>query len=165
MPNTMPRTLSTKTLKGIPGHVITWRNMEGQVSPYNRNGDRYFAIKLDDDFAHELEDEGWPIIWREEQREGEETTVRPYFKITIKYGTPFPVDIYLINKDGKTKTPLSEEEIRLRQIDNQPIEFVDVVIRPYYWSYMNDQGVKAQLRAMNIKLQDDGFDDEYDIVY
>lgn len=164
MPNTMPRTLTARTLKGVPGNAITWRNMEGNVSSFNRNGDRYFAIKLEDDFAHELEDEGWPIIWREEVHEGEEPIIRPYFKIGIKYGTPFPVDIYLINKDGRTKSPMTEDELRARNIDKQPLEFVDIVFRPYYWSYMNEQGVKAQLRAMNIKLQDDGFEDDYEIV-
>ena len=161
--------LPNMTLKNLSGDQITWRNMESRdnKSPYGRVGVRYFAIKLDDEFASELEDEGWPVIWREyEDRENPgEMISKAFLKVFIKYGTRFPVDIYLVNANRKTKTLLEEEDLDNLHIDSKPLESVTVIIRPYYWTYGNDHGVKCQVQAMNILLAQDGLDDDYEIVY
>lgn len=168
MPNTMERTLTNLTLKNISGDQITWRHMEDNAEDglYNRNGLRYFAIKLDDAYAKKLEIEGWPVVWRNVNRnEDEPEELKGYLKLFIKYGTRFPVDIYLINRNMKSKTLLDENDLDDLHIDSKPIEFIDVVIRPYYWSYGDRQGVKAQVQAMNILLAQDGLDDDYEVVY
>ena len=168
MPNTIERTLKNRTFKNIGGDQITWRHMEDSASDglYNRSGVRYFAIKLDDDFAEELENEGWPVIWRNVNRnEDEPEELKGYLKLFIKYGTRFPVDIYLINRNMQTKVLLDETDLDSLHIDSKPIEFIDVMIRPYYWTYGDTHGVKAQVQAMNIMLAQDGLDDDYEIVY
>ena len=160
--------LKNMTLKDIDGKNNTWRHMEkGDAnSPYGREGQRYFAIKLDDDFANELQEEGWPVIWREfEDRESGEMVNKGYLKVFIKYGTRFPVDIFLVNSNRKTKTLLKEEDLDNLRIDTKTIESVTVMIRPYYWTYMQNSGIKCQVQAMNILLAQDGLDDEYEIIY
>lgn len=164
----MERTLKNRTFKHISGDQITWRHMEDNAEDglYNRNGNRYFAIKLDDDFAEELAAEGWPVIWRNVNRnEDEPELLKGYLKLFIKYGTRFPVDIYLINRNMKSKVLLDETDLDTLHLDTKPIDFIDVTIRPYYWSYGNDQGVKVQVQAMNIMLAQDGLDDDYEIIY
>ena len=168
MANTLERTLKNRTFKNISGDTITWRHMEDDAEDglYNRKGVRYFAIKLDDDFAEELENEGWPVIWRNVNRnEDEPEELQGYLKCFIKYGTRFPVDIYLINRDMTSKTLLEENDLDVLHIDSKVIDFIDVVVRPYYWTYGNSHGVKAQVQAMNIMLAQDGLDDDYEIVY
>ena len=161
--------LTTMTLKNLSGDQITWRNMESRDgnSPYGREGVRYFAIKLDDEFANELEEEGWPVIWREyEDRDNPEVTInKAFLKVFIKYGTRYPVDIYLVNVNRKTKTLLDEEDLDNLHIDSKPLESVSVMIRPYYWTYGNNHGIKCQVQAMNILLAQNGLDDDYEIVY
>jgi hypothetical protein len=165
--STQERTLKNRMFKGIPGDQITWRHMEKDNNGlYGGNGVRYFAIKLDDDFAEELEAEGWPVIWRNVSRDDNEPEVmKGYLKVFIKYGTRFPVNIYLINKNMHSKTLIDEEDIDLLHLDTKPIEFVDLMVRPYYWVYGDKHGVKAQVQDMNILLSQDGLDDDYEIVY
>ena len=168
MSNTNGR-LSTMTLKDIAGENITWRHMEkgNTASPYGREGVRYFAIKLDDEFANALEDEGWPVIWREfDDRENPDQKVnKAFLKVFIKYGTRFPVDIFLVNANRKTKTLLKEEDLDNLHIDTKTIESVTVMIRPYYWTYGTNNGIKCQVQTMNILLAQDGLDDGYEIIY
>lgn len=168
MVNTNERTLSNRLFKNIPGKQITWRHMENDSGDglYNRSGVRYFAIKLDDDFANELEAEGWPVIWIDVNHdENEPANMKGYLKVFIKYGTRFPVDIYLVNRNLKSKTLIDEADIDILHLDAKPIEFIDVMVRPYYWTYGDKKGVKAQVQAMNILLAQDGLDDDYEIIY
>ena len=161
--------LSTMTLKDISGDNITWRHMEAgnANSPYGREGVRYFAIKLDDEFANSLEEEGWPVIWRDyEDRDNPEQTIsKAFLKVFIKYGTRFPVDIFLVNANRKTKTLLNEEDLDNLHIDSKTIESLTVMIRPYYWTYGTNHGIKCQVQAMNILLAQNGLDDDYEIIY
>lgn len=160
--------LSTMTLKNIDGSLITWRHMEKNSgkTTYGREGVRYFAIKLDDDFANELESEGWPVIWRDyEDRETGEPINKAFLKVFIKYGTRYPVDIFLVNANKRTKTLLDEDDLDSLHIDSKTIDNISVMIRPYYWTYGENSGIKCQVQAMNILLTQDGLDDEYEIVY
>lgn len=162
------RALKNRTFKNISGDLITWRHMEDNAEDglYNRQGVRYFAIKLDDNFAAELENEGWPVVWRNVNRnEDEPEELKGYLKCFIKYGTRFPVDIYLINRNMKSKVLLDETDLDALHIDSKPIEFIDLMIRPYYWTYGTKHGVKAQVQAMNIMLAQDGLDDDYEVIY
>ena len=168
MANIQERTIKNRTFKGIPGDQITWRHMEANDndSLYNRNGVRYFAIKLDDDFANELEAEGWPVIWRNINRDDSEPEImQGYLKVFIKYGTRFPVDIFLVNANRKSKVLLEEADLDNLHIDSKNIDSIDILIRPYYWTYGEQHGVKAQVQAMNILLAQSGLDDDYEIVY
>lgn len=164
---TIERTIKNRTFKGIPGEDITWRHMEDNGDGlYGRSGVRYFAIKLSDNLAEELEAEGWPVIWRNINRDEDgPELMKGYLKVFIKYGTRYPVDIYLINSNMKSKTLLDEADIDQLHLDNKPIDFVDVQIRPYFWTYGDKKGVKAQVQAMNILLAQDGLDDDYEIIY
>lgn len=160
--------IKNRTFKGISGENITWRHMEDDPNDglYSRGGVRYFAIKLTDELAEELEAEGWPVIWRNVNRdENEPELMKAYLKVFIKYGTRFPVDIYLVNAKQMTKTLLDESDLDMLHIDAKPIDSVDVMIRPYYWTYGDRNGIKAQVQAMNILLAQDGLDDDYEIVY
>lgn len=154
-------------LKGIPSENITWRHMEvGQSNTKYRNrGVRYFAIKLDDDYAHELESQGWNIIWRNIAPEDEEPLMQAYFKIFLKFGTPFPIDIYLADPATKQKHPISESDLDALHIDHVRLDHIDVLVRPYHWTYEKDEGVKAQVEEMNIIISQSGLDDDYEIVY
>lgn len=167
MADVIDRSLKARTFKHIPGDQITWRHMENNDSGlYSNNGVRYFAIKLDDAFANELESEGWPVIWRNVNRnDDEEEIMQAYMKVFIKYGTRFPVDIYLVNNGNMTKTLLREDDLDTLHIDSKILDSVDVMVRPYYWTYGDKHGVKAQVQAMNILLSQDGLDDDYEIIY
>ena len=167
MENIQDHNMANLTLKNIPGEDITWRHMEDKANDgmYGRPGVRYFAIKLSDEYAEELEQIGWPVIWRNISHDDEAEKMQAYLKVFIKYGTRYPVDVYLVNKDRHSKTLLNETDLDSLHIDSKPIEFVDVMIRPYHWTYGNDQGIKAQVRAMNILLAQDGLDDDYEIIY
>lgn len=160
------RNIRIRTFKNVPGDQITWRHMELDPNGMYNTGNRYFAIRLDDDLANELADEGWNVIWRNVNRNEEEPELlKGFLKVFIKYGTRFPVDIYLVNANRQSKTLLNEEDLDNLHMDTKSIESIDVMVRPYYWTYGDQHGVKAQVQAMNILLAQTDFDDDYEIIY
>ncbi len=156
--------MSNRMFKDFPGNKITWRNMQG-TNDLGNSGNRYFAMMIDDELAEELESEGWPVIWRNVAPEGEEENMKAYFKVFIKYGTRFPVNIYLVAPNRQSKVLLDEVDLDNLNIDNKEIESIDLIVRPYHWTYFDRHGVKAQVKDMNIRLMPDGFDDGLEIVY
>ena len=167
MANDMNRNLENLTMMSVPGDKITWRHMESNADGlYGREGLRYFAIKLDDDEAAELEELGWPLVWRNVNRdENEPELMKAFLKVWIKYGTRFPIDIFLVNVKNNTKTLLDESDLDSLHIDTKTIDSIDLMLRPYYWTYRDQHGIKAQVQAMNIRLSQSGLDDGYEIIY
>ena len=160
MANYQNQNLDNREFIGIPGSDIVWKHME---LANGRNGNRYFAIKLTEEFAAELESEGWPVIWYTKDEDQE--SALPYLKVFIKYGTRFPVDIYMVNANRKTKTLLEESDLDNLHVDSIPLDSIDLIIHAYYWTYNDDHGVKAQVDCMNIYPKQRGFDDDLEIVY
>lgn len=151
----------------VPADQITWRNMEDHSDTKDKTigkpGVRYFAIKLDTDFANQLQDEGWNIIWRNVGTD-EEPEMKAYLKIFIKYDSPLPTEVYLANPQTAEKFPVTGPELDALHIDGKKLDHIDVYVRPYHWHYLNDEGIKAQVEEMNIILAQSGLQDNYRVI-
>lgn len=147
-----------KEFHRIPGNQVVWRNIcDNPDAMYYRKNNRYFAIRLDDEFAASLTDSEWPVIWKEETDDEGNVRMQGYLKIYMKVHPDYPMGLYIINSDERSKVPVTVEYLDEINIDRKPIDYISIKIHPYNWSYRNETGVKILLSAMDIMLADTGY--------
>lgn len=137
---------------------IGFRNFEGREGPYNKSGERSFAVFLDEVTARNLADEGWNVKFpKDSERIDPEQDIRnPYLQVSVGF-EHFPANVFLISNGKPTK--LSEQEVAM--LDWAELENVDLVIRPYQWSVRNATGIKAYLKSGYFTIVSDPFAAKY----
>lgn len=135
---------------------LLFNNFSGKETIYNREGDRNFCVVIDDaKTAEKLKLDGWNIKTLPMRDEDEEPT--HYLKVRLKYD-PIPPNIYLIT--SRNKTLLTEETVG--SLDFAEIKNVDLIIRPYNWTTMNNSGVSAYVKTMYVTIEEDVFASKYE---
>ena len=144
----------------IAGARIGFKNFTGLEGAYNKEGERSFAVFLDDELAETLSADGWNVKYPKprEISGDEEDTRQPYLAVEVAFGK-FPPKIVTITND--IPKVLSEEEVNT--LDWLEIENVDLVINPYHWSVNGNSGVKAYLKAIYATIESDMFSQKYGI--
>lgn len=142
----------------MEGVRIIFRNFSGTEGAYNREGDRNFAVVLDDSVANAMAEDGWNVKWtkpREDAEEGEEQVA--YLSVALNYGKGRPPRVVQITSRGRTN--LSEEGVSL--LDVVDITNVDLIVRPYNWEVNGKTGVKAYLQSLYITIEEDDLEKKY----
>lgn len=144
----------------IAGARIGFKNFTGLEGPYNKEGERSFAVFLDEELAETLLADGWNVKLPKlrEFASDEEDTRKPHLAVEVAFGK-FPPKIVTITND--IPKVLSEEEVNT--LDWLEIENVDLVINPYHWSVNGNSGVKAYLKAIYATIESDMFSQKYGI--
>lgn len=139
---------------------IIYRNFRGEGTKYNREGDRNFAVVIDDEeVANALVKEGWNVKVRP-PRDDDDTPFM-YLPVKVKFNDRGP-QIYL--KTGKAVNRLDEESCSC--LDDIEIMNVDLDIRPYDWviqeGTVNEKsGRTAYLQSIDITQEIDRFAARY----
>lgn len=128
----------------IDGRQIIFKNFEGRGDKFNREGDRNFSLRIDDEnTADALVKEGWNVRIKEGRDEDE----GPFMRLPIKVKfTNYGPNVYL--RTGDRVNELNEESIAC--LDNIEIESVDMDIRPYDWDVNGRTGRTAYLQSMEV---------------
>lgn len=135
---------------------IRFRNFEGRQGMYNKAGDKNFVVLLDRDFAQQLANEGWVIKQLKPRDEDEEP--QPYLAVSVKYhDNPFPPTIKMVTARGTTE--LDDESVEV--LDHVEIGKVDLIIRPYDWSFNGNSGRKAMVKSMYVTVIEDPLELKY----
>jgi hypothetical protein len=134
---------------------LVFRNFKGKEGKYNREGDRSFAILLDDDLAELMARDGWNVKYLHAREAGEGD--QAYISVAVNYGKGRPPRVVLITSGGRN--PLGEDEVEI--LDWVDAELWDVVLRPYRWTVQDDSGVKAYLKTMFVTLAEDDLERKY----
>ena len=134
--------------KTIEDVTIAFRNFEGKEAMYNAAGDRNFAILLDSVLANQMIDEGWNVKFLKEREEGDGQ--QAYVQVSVSYKTK-PPKIAMVTSKGMTY--LGEAEVEM--LDWVDIETADVTLNPYEWAVNGKTGVKAYLKSLFIKIEED----------
>lgn len=144
--------------------TIRFRNFSGIGGQYNQEGNRTFAIQLDQETANRLENDGWNVSYLP-PLDDEEPPV-PILRVAVKWNKDFPrwdPKIFEITDFGKRE--LTENTVA--KLDTATILNVDLVIRPYAW-HIGDpdkpnykHGIKAMLKSMYVTLEVDEFEKKY----
>lgn len=135
----------------IVGRQIIFKNFEGRGDKFNREGDRNFSLRIDnEDTADALVKEGWNVRIKEGRDEDE----GPFMRLPIKVKfTNYGPNVYL--RTGDRVNELNEESIAC--LDNIEIESVDMDIRPYDWDVNGRTGRTAYLQSMEVVQRIDRF--------
>lgn len=127
---------------------LIFRNFTGREGMYSREGDRTFAIKLDNEKADWLARDGWNVKTLKAREEGEEP--QPYISVSVGYKGR-PPTIVMITSRGRTYL----DEDTIETLDNIDIQQADLIIRPYDWAVNGNTGRKAYLQSLYITVNED----------
>lgn len=150
----MPANDGTVLMEGVR---IIFRNFSGKEGQYNREGDRNFAVLLDEKIATVMAEDNWNVKWlkpREDEEEG--TEPQAYLPVSVNFKGR-PPRIVLITSRGRTN--LDEHSIEM--LDWADILNVDLIVRPYEWTVNGKSGVKAYLQSIYVTIEEDALEMKY----
>ena len=141
----------------IENAQIIFRNFAGKGSAYNREGDRNFCVVIDDtDYVHFLLENGWNVKSLKPKDEDEAPIY--YISVKVNYNSEVaPPKIYRVINGRKTE--VGEENVG--SLDQDDIQFCDLIINPYFWEVNGKTGIKAYLKTAYIVEQPDRFAAKY----
>lgn len=135
---------------------IMFRNFEGNEGPYNRKGDRNFAVVIPDSLVQQLIDDGWNVKFLPAREEGDEDVA--YVQVAVSFKNR-PPRVVMITSSGRTN--LNEETIE--SLDHVDIKVVDVICRAYEWTVQDKTGIKAYLQTMFVTINEDALELKYGV--
>ena len=144
--------------------TLRFRNFSGVGGQYNQEGNRTFALQLDQETAIKLEEQGWNVSYLPPLDDDEPPV--PILRVAVKWNDKFPQydpKIFEITDFGKREL----DETTVVKLDAATILNADVVIRPYSWHIGEPgkpnykHGVKAMLKTMYVTLDVDDFEKKY----
>jgi hypothetical protein len=150
----MPQADNTVIMEGVR---IIFRNFSGKEGQFNREGDRNFAVLIDDQLALAMAEDDWNVKWLN-PREGDEEDQTPqaYLPVSVNFKGR-PPRIVLITSRGRTN--LDEDSVEM--LDWADIINVDLIVRPYVWTVREKTGVKAYLQSIYVTIEEDVLEQKY----
>jgi hypothetical protein len=143
----------------LEGARIIWRNLAGRAEKFNNEGNRNFAVVIEDlELAERLRMDGWNIKFFPPNEDQPEDQPNAYLKVSVKYDGPQPPMIYIVSGRNR-KTLLDEASVEM--LDWVDIASSDIVIRPYNWEVNGKEGVSAYVKTMYVNVIEDAFAAKY----
>ena len=140
-----------RSILQIDDAKIIYRNFAGVGSKFNREGDRNFAVLIEDEaLAEQLTNDGWNVKIKLPRDEDDSPFM--YLPVKVKFNERGP-SAYL--KIGRNMTKLDEESIAC--LDKINILSVDLDIRPFDWEVNGKVGRTAYLQAIRVTQDVDRF--------
>ena len=131
---------------------IVYRNFTGEGSKFNREGDRNFAVIIEDEeTANELAEKGWNVKIKPPRDEDDSPFM--FLPVKVKFNDRGP-SAYL--KAG-TADPVRLDEETIGCLDQIDILGVDLDIRAYDWEVNGKTGRTAYLQAIFVTQDVDRF--------
>jgi hypothetical protein len=141
----------------MEGVRIIFRNFAGKEGQYNREGDRNFAVLLDDKTAEMMAEDGWNIkVLKPRESDEEDAVPQPYLPVAVNFRGR-PPRIVMVTSNNRTT--LSEDQVEM--LDWVDILNVDLIVRPYEWTVNGKSGIKAYLQSMYITIEEDPLEAKY----
>jgi len=141
----MPPNDNTVLMEGVR---IIFRNFAGKEGQYNREGDRNFAVLLDETVATAMAEDEWNVKWLRPRSEEEGDTPQAYLPISVNFKGR-PPRIVLITSRGRTNL----DESQVETLDWVDILNVDLIVRPYAWTVNGKSGIKAYLQSIYVTIR------------
>ena len=140
----------------MEGVRIIFRNFAGKEGQYNREGDRNFAVLLDEKSAAAMAEDNWNVKWLRPRTEEEGEEPQAYLPISVNFKGR-PPRIVLITSRGRTNL----DESQVETLDWVDILNVDLIVRPYEWTVNGKSGVKAYLQSIYVTNEEDRLELKY----
>ena len=152
----MELTINPKGVLQIDNARICYRNFSGEQTQYNREGNRNFALVIDDEnIANVLIEAGWNVKIKAPREERDVPFM--YLNVKVKFNGRGP-SVNLVS--GKRVRKLTEDTISI--LDRIDICNVDLDIAPsHYENISGRSGISAYLRSMEVTQELDRFEERY----
>lgn len=136
---------------------IRFRNFAGRPDEYTREGDRSFALVIEDEeLANKLREDGWNVKMRLPKEEGAEPWY--YLKVKVNFdGIPPKI----VEVTSRNRVALNEDTVGI--LDTAELKSVDVEVSPYHWEIGGRRGITAYLKTMYATIEEDPFAAKYDM--
>jgi len=149
----MPPNDKTVLMEGVR---IIFRNFAGKEGKYNREGDRNFAVLLDDEVAEAMAADNWNVKWLNPRGEDEEETPQAYLPVSVSYKGR-PPRVVMITSGGRTNL----DETNIEMLDWATIVNVDLIVNPYEWLVNGKSGIKAYCQSLYVTIEEDELEKKY----
>jgi hypothetical protein len=140
----------------MEGVRIIFRNFSGKEGKYNREGDRNFAVLLDDETANVMAGDNWNVKWLQPRNEDEEETPQAYLPVSLSYKGR-PPRVVVITSRGRTNL----DDTQVEMLDWATIVNVDLIVRPYEWLVNGKTGIKAYCQSIYVTIEEDELERKY----
>jgi hypothetical protein len=141
----------------MEGVKIVFRNFSGKEGQYNREGDRNFAVLLNDEVASQMAEDGWNVKWLKPREDvEEEESPQAYLQVSVNFKGR-PPRIVMITTRGRTNL----DEGSIEMLDWADIINVDLIVRPYAWNVSGKTGIKAYLQSIYVTIEEDELEKKY----
>ena len=148
----MEITYAPRDILQIDNARIVYRNFSGEGSKFNREGDRNFAVIIEDEqTANELIEKGWNVKIKPPRDEDDSPFM--FLPVKIKFNDRGPT-AYL--KSG-TADPVKLDEESIGCLDEIDILNVELDIRAYDWEVNGKTGRTAYLQSIFVTQEVDRF--------
>lgn len=141
----------------MEGVRIIFRNFSGKEGQYNREGDRNFAVLLDEKVAEEMAADDWNVKWLKPREDEEDEPPQAYLPVSVNFDKGRPPRVVLITSRGRTN--LGADDVEL--LDWADITNVDLIVRPYAWDVSGKSGIKAYLQSLYVTIEEDELERKY----
>lgn len=149
-------TFAPRDILQIDDAKIIYRNFAGAGSKFNREGDKNFAVLIEDEaLAEQLTELGWNVKIKPPRDEDDSPFM--YLPVKVKFNERGP-SVYL--KSGDSMTRLDEESVAC--LDEIDILTVDLDIRPFDWEVNGKTGRTAYLQSICVVQEIDRFASRFD---
>lgn len=136
---------------------IRFRNFAGRPDEFTREGDRSFALVIEDeDLANKLREDGWNVKMRLPKEEGAEPWY--YLKVKVNFNGVPPK---IVEVTSRNRVALNEDTVGI--LDTAELKSVDVEVSPYHWEVGGHSGITAYLKTMYATIEEDPFAAKYDM--
>ena len=144
-------TYAPRDILQIDNARLIYRNFAGAGSKFNREGDRNFAIIIEDqETANKLAELGWNVKIKPPRDADDEPFM--FLPVKVKFNDRGP-NVYLIS--GDNRVTLDEDSVEC--LDDVDILNVDLDIRPYDWEVNGKSGRTAYLQSICVTQEVDRF--------
>ena len=148
-------TFAPRGILQIDDARIIYRNFAGRGDKFNREGDRNFAVLIDDpDLAEELKLKGWNVKIKPPREDGDDPFM--YLPVKVKFNERGP-HVYL--RTGTRMNKLEEDDVH--RLDRVDILGADLDIRPYDWEVNGKEGRTAYLQSICVTQEIDRFAERF----
>ena len=148
----MEITYAPRDILQIDHARIVYRNFTGEASKFNREGDRNFAIVIEDEeTADQLSSIGWNVKIKPPRDDDDQPFM--FLPVKVKFNDRGP-SVYL---QSGTADPVKLDEESIGCLDEIDILDVEVDIRPYDWVVNGKEGRTAYLQSMFVTQEVDRF--------
>lgn len=136
---------------------IRFRNFAGRPDEFTREGDRSFALVIEDEgLANKMREDGWNVKMRLPKEEGSEPWY--YLKVKVNFNGVPPK---IVEVTSRNRVALNEDTVGI--LDTAELKSVDVEVSPYHWEVGGRSGITAYLKTMYATIEEDPFAAKYNM--